>query len=136
MEGVRRQPEVNGGGTFVAQLTPSMDFPLNCDSASGVVMHHTVRLFGVVYHHSSSTFSGEVAQFQSGRITMLVISRKCGDSIRIGDDTTITILQVRGRSVRLGIETPQCRRVLRCELCADEHKPDLRTETDVEPSLP
>uniref|UniRef100_A0A6M3JIH9 Putative carbon storage regulator n=1 Tax=viral metagenome TaxID=1070528 RepID=A0A6M3JIH9_9ZZZZ len=38
---------------------------------------------------------------------MLVLSRFPGDSIRIGDDIVITVIEVRGDKVRLGIEAPQ-----------------------------
>ncbi|NIP86628.1 MAG: carbon storage regulator, partial [Planctomycetales bacterium] len=35
---------------------------------------------------------------------MLVLNRKLQQSIRIGDTVTITILRIRGKSVRIGIE--------------------------------
>ncbi len=38
---------------------------------------------------------------------MLVLTRKLGESVTIGDDIKITILGVRGRQVRLGIIAPQ-----------------------------
>ncbi|MCK4403939.1 MAG: carbon storage regulator CsrA [candidate division Zixibacteria bacterium] len=38
---------------------------------------------------------------------MLILTRKLGESITIGDDIKITILGVRGRQVRLGIIAPQ-----------------------------
>jgi carbon storage regulator len=47
---------------------------------------------------------------------MLVLTRKVRERITIGDDIVVTILQVRGRSVRVGIEAPMCMRVLRAEL--------------------
>ena len=47
---------------------------------------------------------------------MLVLSRKRQEVIQIGDDVTITILQVKGQTVRLGIEAPRQVRVLRGEL--------------------
>jgi carbon storage regulator len=37
---------------------------------------------------------------------MLVITRKSGERINVGDDVTITILDVNGSTVRLGIEAP------------------------------
>ncbi len=47
---------------------------------------------------------------------MLVLSRKLGEKIRIGDDITVTVLGVRGGVVKLGIEAPRDVRVLRDEL--------------------
>ncbi len=49
---------------------------------------------------------------------MLVLSRKTEERIQIGPDITITILQVKGRTVRIGIEAPRETRVLRAELPA------------------
>jgi carbon storage regulator len=38
---------------------------------------------------------------------MLILTRKLGESVTIGDDIKITILGVRGRQVRLGVIAPQ-----------------------------
>lgn len=38
---------------------------------------------------------------------MLVLSRKAQESICIGDDVVITVIEVRGDKVRLGIEAPK-----------------------------
>ena len=38
---------------------------------------------------------------------MLVLSRKKGESIVIGDDIVVTIVEVRGDKIRLGIEAPR-----------------------------
>jgi carbon storage regulator len=38
---------------------------------------------------------------------MLVLTRLSGQSIRIGDSITVTVLGVRGGSVSLGIEAPK-----------------------------
>ena len=47
---------------------------------------------------------------------MLVLSRKQGESLRIGDNITVTVLEVRGRVSKLGIEAPADVRILRGEL--------------------
>jgi carbon storage regulator CsrA len=47
---------------------------------------------------------------------MLVLSRKAREQIQIGDEVVVTILQVKGQSVRIGIEAPKSVRVLRSEL--------------------
>ncbi len=47
---------------------------------------------------------------------MLVLSRKSGEQLRIGDDITITVLEIKKGRMRIGIEAPRERRVLRAEL--------------------
>ncbi len=47
---------------------------------------------------------------------MLVLSRKPGEKLQIGDNITVTVLEVHGRVVRLGIDAPGSVRVLRGEL--------------------
>jgi carbon storage regulator len=47
---------------------------------------------------------------------MLVLSRHRLESIMIGDDITITVIEIRGDKVRLGIEAPQERPVHRKEV--------------------
>ncbi len=38
---------------------------------------------------------------------MLVLTRRAGESIRVGDDITITIVESDGHNVKLGIEAPR-----------------------------
>ena len=47
---------------------------------------------------------------------MLILTRKEGEGIRLGDDIRIVLVQLRGNQVRLGIECPKNMRVLRDEL--------------------
>lgn len=47
---------------------------------------------------------------------MLVLTRKVGESIKINDDITITIVQVRGKQIRLGIDAPRETKVHREEI--------------------
>jgi carbon storage regulator len=47
---------------------------------------------------------------------MLVLSRKKGDSIVIDGSIKVTVIEVRGNMVRLGVEAPQDVRVHRGEL--------------------
>jgi carbon storage regulator len=37
---------------------------------------------------------------------MLVLTRKVGESIRIGDDVSLTIVRIRGDQIRFRINTP------------------------------
>lgn len=47
---------------------------------------------------------------------MLVLSRKENETIKIGDDIEIRILEVKGDTVRIGIEAPKTVDILRGEL--------------------
>jgi carbon storage regulator len=47
---------------------------------------------------------------------MLVLSRKLNEVITIGDDITVTVLEVRGDKVRLGINAPKAVPVDRAEI--------------------
>jgi len=49
---------------------------------------------------------------------MLVLTRKADEQILIGDDIKITLVRVRGNSVRIGIDAPKNIRVVRGELAA------------------
>ncbi len=51
---------------------------------------------------------------------MLVLTRKLQEQILIGNDVVITILQVRGQAVRVGIQAPRTVRVLRAELSSND----------------
>lgn len=53
---------------------------------------------------------------------MLVLRRRIGESITIGDNIEVTVLSVRGRQVRLGANAP-------------EHVPIDRTELRIERSI-
>lgn len=47
---------------------------------------------------------------------MLVLTRQAGESVRIGEDIEITVLDVRAGAVRIGIAAPQSVRIFRSEL--------------------
>jgi len=47
---------------------------------------------------------------------MLVLSRLEGQVIKIGDNIRVTIVEVRGDKVRVGIDAPRDVQVLRAEL--------------------
>jgi carbon storage regulator CsrA len=62
---------------------------------------------------------------------MLVLTRKQGEVIQIGDSITITVLRMKGKSVRLGIKAPHDFNVIRGEL-AFESDDELATEDPAE----
>ena len=47
---------------------------------------------------------------------MLVLSRKLGEAITIGDQITVTVIEVRDGKVRLGVDAPRDMRVYRQEI--------------------
>ena len=57
---------------------------------------------------------------------MLVLARKPGEAIRIGDGITVHVVEIRGKQVRLGIEAPGempiHRREIHEQLCATDLK--------------
>jgi carbon storage regulator len=70
---------------------------------------------------------------------MLVITRKTGERICLGDDVTITVLDVAGSSVRIGIEAPSDLRVYRYEIwlaVQEENRAAAEARVDDLPSSP
>ncbi|HEV8070701.1 MAG TPA: carbon storage regulator [Planctomycetaceae bacterium] len=51
---------------------------------------------------------------------MLVLSRKTGEKIRIGDNVTVTIVRIGPNNVRLGIDAPRDLNIVREELVSNE----------------
>ncbi|GAB4387913.1 MAG: carbon storage regulator CsrA [Thermodesulfovibrionales bacterium] len=47
---------------------------------------------------------------------MLVLTRKSDEGVRIGDDIRITVVEIKGNQVRLGIEAPQTVPIYRNEV--------------------
>ncbi|WP_040287096.1 carbon storage regulator CsrA [Sporosarcina koreensis] len=47
---------------------------------------------------------------------MLVLSRKPNESIKIGDNIELKIIEIKGDTVRIGIEAPKSVEILRGEL--------------------
>jgi carbon storage regulator len=50
---------------------------------------------------SSSDPAGE------GRTGMLILTRRIGETLVVGDEVTITVLGVKGNQVRLGVNAPK-----------------------------
>ena len=59
---------------------------------------------------------------------MLVLTRKVGERIQLGDNITVTLVKIHGNTVRLGIEAPPEMSVARQEL--------IQRLTDREASAP
>lgn len=64
---------------------------------------------------------------------MLVLTRKIGESIQIGDDIRLTILSAQGQSVRVGIKAPQNVTVHREEVYAKIVEENRRAAESVDP---
>jgi carbon storage regulator len=47
---------------------------------------------------------------------MLILTRKLGEIIRVGDQVTVRVLEVKGGQVRLGVEAPADVRIYREEV--------------------
>lgn len=47
---------------------------------------------------------------------MLILSRRTGEAVTIGNDVTITVLSVKGNQVRLGVQAPKSVAVHRQEI--------------------
>ena len=60
---------------------------------------------------------------------MLVLSRKPGERILIGDEVTVTIVRIGPNNVRLGIDAPRDMNIVREELCIDLQTLEVTTET-------
>lgn len=47
---------------------------------------------------------------------MLILSRKLDEKIKIGDDITLTIIEIHGDQVKIGVEAPKNVKVFRQEV--------------------
>lgn len=46
---------------------------------------------------------------------MLILTRRVGEKLHIGDDITVTVVEVNGNQVRIGIAAPKDVRIMRPE---------------------
>jgi carbon storage regulator len=63
-----------------------------------------------------------------GAAKMLILSRKLGESVAIGESITVTVFKMKGNLAQLGIDAPEEIPILRSEL--QERAPDLEMPLD------
>lgn len=63
---------------------------------------------------------------------MLLLTRKLGENIRIGDDVKITIVEVKGNHVKLGIDAPPSVKVHREEIYERIQQENRRAREEAE----
>lgn len=61
---------------------------------------------------------------------MLILTRRVGEALKIGDDVTLTVLSVRGHQVRIGIDAPKDVGVHREEIYRRIHGDDSDDSID------
>ncbi len=64
---------------------------------------------------------------------MLVLTRKAGDGIVIGDDITIKIIEIKGGGIRIGIDAPKDCKIYRQEIydrISQENREALQWDLD------
>lgn len=69
---------------------------------------------------------------------MLVLTRKSGEGIVIGDDITIKVIELRGGGVRIGIDAPKTKKIHRQEIydrIIEENKDAINWDMDTLNSL-
>ena len=57
---------------------------------------------------------------------MLVVDCRVGETLEIGDSVTITMMEIRGGQVRVGIDAPQEVKILREEIYGRNDEPQHR----------
>jgi carbon storage regulator len=60
---------------------------------------------------------------------MLVLSRKVGERILIGDDIAVTVVRIAQGSVRIGVEAPGSLQIVREEIKDQENLETARKKT-------
>ncbi|OGC09637.1 carbon storage regulator [candidate division KSB1 bacterium RBG_16_48_16] len=61
---------------------------------------------------------------------MLILTRKSGESVAIGNDINVTILRVNCRKVRIGIEAPRHVTILREEIYKNIREENIQAVRD------
>ena len=66
---------------------------------------------------------------------MLILSRKINEKVMIGDDITVSIIEIRGDQVRIGIDAPKNIKVFRQEVL-DAIKAENKAASESAPIIP
>jgi carbon storage regulator len=66
---------------------------------------------------------------------MLILSRKTNEKIMIGDDISVSIIEIRGDQVRIGVDAPKTVKVFRQEVF-DAIKAENKAAADSKPVFP
>ena len=67
---------------------------------------------------------------------MLIITRRAGQKIMLGDDVTVHVMEIVGNSVRIGVEAPKSLPVYREEIWAAVKEENQASATADTESLP
>ncbi|WP_445487936.1 carbon storage regulator CsrA [Niallia sp. 03133] len=67
---------------------------------------------------------------------MLVLTRKQGEVIKIGDDIEITIIANKGEQVKIGIQAPKDIQILRKEIYDQTLEENQQASQDISTILP
>ncbi len=67
---------------------------------------------------------------------MLVLTRKAGESIVIGNEVVITVLEVRGGQIRLGVDAPRNLAVHRAEIYQQVMEENQAASIDAAEAVP
>lgn len=88
-----------------------------------------LRIWGSQWQRSRS-----LQTKRSSGTPMLVLTRKPGQAVYIGDDIRITLMEIRGNQVRLGVEAPSSVRIYREEIylqILEENKQALQHTSEI-----
>jgi carbon storage regulator len=66
---------------------------------------------------------------------VLILTRRVGESIVVGDDVTITVFEVRGDAVRIGIDAPRSVQVHRQEVYEELKRSNVASSATTDDAL-